>query len=130
MKISKKEFEKIKNLMPIERKPEKISNQQFLNALLYMVENGCKWKTLQKKFGNWRTIYMRFNRWTKNGTIQRIFEELQEQKVIETQSEILSLDSNSIKVHPKASGARKSVANKALIAQRGVNNEDTCGLYI
>ncbi len=81
MKINKKQFEKIKNLMPIERKPAKISIQQFLNGLLYIVENGCKWRALQKKFGNWHTIYVRFNRWAKNGTIQRIFEELQKQNI-------------------------------------------------
>ncbi len=52
--------------MPIERKPAKISNQQFLNALLYMVENGCKWRASPKKYGNWHTIYMKFNRWAKN----------------------------------------------------------------
>ena len=119
MKISKKEFEKIKKLMPIERKPAKISNQQFLNALLYMVENGCKWRALPKKFGNWHTVYMRFSRWAKNGTIQRIFEELQKQNVIETQGEILSLDSTSIKVHPNASGARKISGDQSIGRSKG-----------
>ena len=82
MKINRKEFEKIKNLMPISRKPTKISNQQFLNALLYMIENGCKWRAMPKKFGNWHTIYMKFSRWAKNGTIQRIFEELQKKNIV------------------------------------------------
>ena len=41
---------------------------------IIMVENGCKWRALPKEFGNWHTIYMRFSRWTKNGTIQRIFD--------------------------------------------------------
>ena len=82
MKISKKQFEKIKKLMPQERKPGKISHYQFMQALLYVVENGCKWRALPKKFGNWHTIYVRFNRWSKNGTIQRIFEELQKQNIV------------------------------------------------
>ena len=37
MKINRKEFEKIKDLMPIAREPTKISNLQFLNVLLYMI---------------------------------------------------------------------------------------------
>ena len=90
MEISEKQFEKIKNLMLIERKPAKISNQQFLNALLYIVENGYKWRSLPEKFGKW--IYMNFNRWWKNETIQRIFEELQRQKIIDVQSKSLCLD--------------------------------------
>jgi len=46
--LSKKQFEKIKKFMPIERKPAKIANQQFLNALLYIIKNGCKWRALPK----------------------------------------------------------------------------------
>ena len=40
--------------MPIPRKPPEISNYQFLCALLYMIENGCKWRALPKKYGKWR----------------------------------------------------------------------------
>ena len=119
MKINKKQFDKIKNLMPIERKPAKISSQQFLNALLYLVENGCKWRALPKKFGNWHTIYMRFSRWSKNGTIQRIFEELQKQNIINIQSNILCIDSTSIKVHPDATGARRVNGEQSIGRSKG-----------
>ena len=114
MEISKKQFEKIKNLMPFERKPAKISNQQFLNALLYIVKNGYKWRSLPEKFGKWHTIYMKFNKWSKNGTTQRNFEELQSQNIIDVQSKILCLDSTNVKVHPNASGARKSSGEQSL----------------
>ena len=100
--------------MQIERKPAKISNQQFLNALLYIVKNGYKWRSLPEKFGKWHTIYMKFNKWSKNGTIQRIFEELQRQNIIDVQSKILCLDSTNVKVHPNASGARKSSGEQSL----------------
>ena len=69
MKISKKQFEKIKGFMPIERKPAKISNHQFLNALLYLIENGCKWRALPKTFENWHTIgqkMVQYNEFSKN----------------------------------------------------------------
>jgi Transposase and inactivated derivatives len=119
MKINKEQFEKIKKFMPMERKPAKISGQKFLNALLYIIENGCKWRALPKKFGNWHTIYMRFNRWTKNGTIQRIFEEMQKQNIIKTQGEVLCLDSTSIKVHPDAAGARKIRGKQSIGRSKG-----------
>ncbi|MDR1703844.1 MAG: transposase [Clostridiales bacterium] len=25
----------------------------FINALLYICENGCKWRKLPKEYGNW-----------------------------------------------------------------------------
>ncbi len=48
MKLTKKQYGKIEHLMPIARKPAEISNYQFLCALLYMLENGCKWRALPK----------------------------------------------------------------------------------
>lgn len=119
MKLTRKQFSKIKHLMPIARKPSKISNYQFLCALLYMIENGCKWRALPKKYGNWHTIYMRFNRWSKNGTIQKIFEELQKRNIIDIRSDILCIDSTSIKVHPDAAGARKSSGEQCIGRSKG-----------
>ena len=34
-------------------------NLQVLNAILYVAEQGCKWRGLPKRFGNWHTIYTR-----------------------------------------------------------------------
>ena len=51
MKINRKEFEKIKNLMPLARNPTKISNQQFLNALLYMKKMAANGGQCQKNSG-------------------------------------------------------------------------------
>ena len=113
MKFTMNKYEKIKHLMPKARKPSVVSTYKFLCALLYIIENGCKWRALPEKYGKWHTIYMRFNRWTKNGTIQRIFEQLQDMNIIDNRSDVLCLDSTYVKVHPNATGALKKVANKA-----------------
>lgn len=65
MKITKKQFEKIEHLMPEQRKKSTISNYDFVYAMLYIIENGGKWRALPKEFGDWHTIYVRFNRWSK-----------------------------------------------------------------
>ena len=101
-KFSRVAFAKIKHLMPQTRKPPVISHYRFLCALLYIVENGYKWRALPTKFGNWHTIYMRFNRWAKNGTIQQIFETLQSSNIIDNRTDLLCIDSTFIKVHPDA----------------------------
>ncbi len=119
MKLTKKQFRKIEHLMPIARKPPEISNYQFMCALLYIIENGCKWRALPKKFGNWHTIYMRFSRWSKNGTIQEILEAMQEMNIIDIRTKSLSLDSTSIKVHPDAAGARKSSGEQSIGRSKG-----------
>lgn len=119
MELTKKQFEKIEHLMPIPRKKATISNYDFMRALLYVIENGCKWRALPKEYGNWHTIYVRFNRWSKNGTIDKIFEELQKQNIIEIRTEIVCIDSTSIKVHPDAAGARKSNGVQSIGRSKG-----------
>ena len=105
--------------MPVARKPAEISNYQFLCALLYMIENGCKWRALPKKYGKWHSIYMKFNRWSKNGTIQRIFDEMQKSNMIDIRSDVLCIDSTSIKIHPDAAGARKSSGEQSIGRSKG-----------
>lgn len=46
--------------------------------------------------------------WSKNGTIQKILDEMQEMNLIKTGTDVLCIDSTSIRVHPDAAGARKS----------------------
>lgn len=119
MKLTKKEFKKIEHLMPKARKKPTVSNYQFMCALLYIIENGCKWRALPKKYGKWHTIYMKFSRWSENGIIQRIFEEMQAQGIIDTETNVLCLDSTSIKVHPDAAGARKENGKQSIGRSKG-----------
>ena len=44
--------------MLIARKPAKILNYKFMCAMLYI-------KALQKKYGKWHIIYMKFSKWAK-----------------------------------------------------------------
>jgi transposase len=39
--------------------------------------SSCKWRAPPSESGNWRTVYARFNQWSKNGTLELVFEGLQ-----------------------------------------------------
>ncbi|MDR1841603.1 MAG: transposase, partial [Holophagales bacterium] len=56
MKITPEEFRKIESLLPVQRGNVKHDNLKFLNAVLYVAENGCKWRGLPKEYGNWNSI--------------------------------------------------------------------------
>ena len=84
-----------------------LSNLQVLNAVLYVAEQGCKWRGLPKRFGRWHTVYMRMSRWSKSGVLDRVFEKLQVEQIVRIKLEAVSLDSTSIKVHPDGTGALK-----------------------
>ena len=109
MELNRAQYEKIQDCFPKQRKPAKISNLEVLNAVLYVVENGCKWKRLPKEYGDWHVIYVRVNRWAKKGVLQNTFVRLQQQGIIQIQVNVVSLDSTCIKVHPDGMGVLKKV---------------------
>ena len=83
MELTSEQYKLIEGYFPTQRGNVKNENLQVLNAILYVLENGCKWRALPKRFGNWHTIYMRMNRWAKNGVLDRIFEALQRENIIQ-----------------------------------------------
>ncbi len=97
----------------------RLSNLQVLNAVLYVAEQGCKWRGLPKRFGRWHTIYTRMNRWSKNGVLDQVFEKLQSEQIVRIRIEAFALDSTSIKVHPDGTGAlRKRTSSHRQVARR------------
>ena len=123
MKITPEEFKKIESLLPVQRGNVKHDNLKFLNAVLYVAENGCKWRGLPKEYGNWNSIYKKANRWSKQGVLERVFIALQKEQIITIKIEHLSLDSTSIKLHPDAHGALKKRARKPSGSQEGAGTQ-------
>ena len=83
MKLARKQFKKIQSYLPKVRGNVQIDQLDFVNALLYVAENGCKWRRLPKEFGNWHTVYMRMLRWAENGMLTAIFEALHKEFLVD-----------------------------------------------
>jgi transposase len=107
MELTEAQYQLIEDCLPRQRGNVSLTNLQVLNAILYVAEQGCKWRGLPKRFGNWHTIYTRMNRWSKAGVLDRVFEQLQRQQIIRIKIEAVSLDSTIVKVHPDGTGALK-----------------------
>ena len=112
MELTQAQYDRIAPYLPVQRGNVSISNHRVLNAILYVAEHGCKWRGLPARFGNWHTIYTRMNRWSKNGVLDRIFEQLQREQIVRVKLEAVSLDSTIVQVHPDATGALKKTAPK------------------
>jgi len=105
MGITVEEFKKIEHLLPVQHGNVRYDNLAFLNTVLYVAENGCRWRSLPKEHGNWNSIYMRANRWSKAGVLDKVFLALQRERIIAVKVERLSPDSMSVKLHPDAHDA-------------------------
>ena len=87
----------------------------FVNAVMWIAKTGAPWRDLPERFGNWNSVFQRFNRWCKSGVFQSIMEKLQDPDL-----GVLLLDSTIIRAHQHAAGARGSYAEaEALGRSRG-----------
>ena len=78
-------------------------NRLFVEAGLWIVRTGSPWRDLPEAFGNWNSVFRRFNRWSPKGVWQRIFEAMSD----DADFEYLIVDSTIIRAHQHASGAQK-----------------------
>jgi len=112
VEITEAQLQRIESELPRQRGNVRVTNLQFLNALLYVAEQGCKWRGLPKRFGPWHTVYTRMNRWSKNGVLDQVFERLQKEQIIRIKIESVKMDSTIVKVHPDGTGALKKTVLK------------------
>ena len=110
MKITKKQYKKIEPLLPKPRGNFVVEHLKVLNAILYVAENGCKWRALPRRYGHWNTVYRRFRRWAENGVLSQVLEVLQKEEINCGDFSVLSLDSTFVKSSPSAAGALKKRA--------------------
>ena len=127
MEITEEHYARIKDSLPVQRGNVSLTNLQVLNAILYVAEQGCKWRGLPKRFGRWHTIYMRMNRWAKNGVLDRVFGHLQREQIVRISIEAFSLDSTSVKVHPDGTGALKKTTTSHRQISRRMEHQDSYG---
>ena len=67
---------------------------------------------LPKEYGNWHTIYAKLNSWIKNGALERIFEALQNEDIIPIVTNVVYIDSATVKVRPDGTRYLKKPASK------------------
>ena len=57
-------------------RPAKYARREIVNALLYVVRTGCHWRALPDTLPPWRIVYWYVMAWKKDGTFDRLFDEL------------------------------------------------------
>ena len=75
--------------------------REIWNAILYLHKTGCQWRMLPSDFPKWQLVYYYFDKWTWDGTIEQVNEELMEQTRLRAGREacpsVALIDSQSVK---------------------------------
>jgi transposase len=101
--LSDAEWKRIEGILPVRTGPRsKRGDRDFVNAVIWRVRTGVPWRDLPERFGSWKTVYNRFDRWSKAGIWKRIFEEL----AIEVDEAGSLLDATIVRAHQDAAGGK------------------------
>jgi len=82
-------------------------NRRFVNGVIWIARSGAPWRDLPERYGEWNSVFQRFNRWSKAGVWGRVF-----QAVKLADLEALLLDSTVIRAHQHAAGAPQKKRTK------------------
>jgi transposase len=112
MEITDAQYRHIAPWLPTPRGNVTLDTLHVLTALVYVAEQGCQWRGLPTRFGNWHTVYTRLNRWSKSGVLDRVFAQWPHTQILRVKIEAVALDSTLVKVHPDVTGALQNTARK------------------
>lgn len=86
-----------------------IDHRTMLNGMLWILRSGAPWRDLPARYGNFKSVNHRFNRWRRDGTFDRVLKALQIRldKQGKIDWDLWLVDGTSIRASRAAAGARK-----------------------
>ena len=101
--LTDSEWQKIEHLLGRGRgRPSKRGDRDFINAVVWITKTGAPWRDLPERFGSWKTVYNRFNEWSKRDVWLSIFKALQ----IDVDEDGSMVDASVIRAHQHAAGGK------------------------
>jgi len=112
------QWERVSAVLASQRGPGRPGNddRKFIEAVLWWRRTGVPWRDLPEEYGPWKTVFNRFDRWSKLGKWTRLFEALQ----TERDDEWHSIDSTINRAHQHAAGGKKGRLPKASVGRAAV----------
>jgi transposase len=83
-------------------------HRSVINGILWVLHTGAQWRDLPRPtYGPWQTVYERFNRWSKDGTWDRLLEALHVRldAAGKIDWDLFCIDGSSVRASRAAAGA-------------------------
>lgn len=89
-------------------------NRKFVDAVLWIARTGSHWRELPPEFGNWNSVFVRYNRWSEKGVWERLFEALAD----DPDFEYVMMDATIVRAHQHSAGAKGGIKRRKPLAAR------------
>jgi len=106
--LNDQEWERLEPLIPLAKsggRKRTTQMREVMNAIFYVLKTGCQWDMLPHEFPPKGTVYDYFNKWSKDGTLERMNAKLRVQVRLaagrEATPSAAILDSQSVKTTEK-----------------------------
>ena len=85
------------------------NHRDVLNGILWVLRTGAQWREVPERYGPWQTAYDRFNRWSRDGTFERLQRALLDEmhQVELLANDLWAIDSTQVRAGRDAAGAGK-----------------------
>jgi transposase len=77
----------------------RVDDRRVISSILHVLKTGCRWRDVPREYGPATTIYNRYNRWSRRGPWQRLFERVAASGQVPQE---LLIDSSHVKAHRSA----------------------------
>lgn len=101
--LTEEQWSKLKVILQDARIYDKPRLRLTVEGMLYRMRTGCPWRDLPREFGNWNSIFKRFNDWSRSEKLFLIFKLLARDPDVEWEF----IDGSIVKAHQHSSGAAK-----------------------
>lgn len=69
-------WERVRSNFEPKPRRRKAPLQLILSGIIYLLENGCKWRSLPPQYGHYKLVWYYFNRWALFGVLDKVLFEL------------------------------------------------------
>jgi transposase len=104
------EWELLKGLFPRQKRGGRWNDHRVtLNGMLWILRSGAPWRDMPERYGKWKSVYHRFNRWRREGFFDRILNALRIRlnKQGKIDWDLWLVDGSNVRASRAAAGARK-----------------------